>query len=49
MGGTPGTCLYLTAYELSKAALSNTDDESVKGRGNFLTHFTAGMLAETVW
>jgi Mitochondrial carrier protein len=42
VGGTPGTVVYLCTYELVKAQWS-TDRAPP-----FLTHFTAGMIAETI-
>ncbi|CAN0048163.1 unnamed protein product, partial [Choristocarpus tenellus] len=43
VGGTPGTCLYLTTYEFTKNLLWREN-----GQENFAVHFTAGMLAEIV-
>lgn len=42
IGGTPATCLYLTSYEVSKNRLGNMN------LPNWLVHFSAGMLAETI-
>lgn len=42
IGGTPATCLYLTSYEISKNKLSSLN------LPNWLVHFSAGMLAETI-
>jgi Mitochondrial carrier protein len=42
VGGTPGTVVYLCTYEIVKAELS-TDRAPP-----FLTHFMAGMIAETI-
>jgi hypothetical protein len=42
IGGTPATCLYLTSYEVSKNSLSN------RQLPNWLVHFCAGMIAETI-
>ena len=54
VGGVPGTCIYLTAYEATKESLAaraagggGTAGEG--GGGGVLTHLTAGMLAEVVW
>ncbi|CAM9195261.1 unnamed protein product, partial [Discosporangium mesarthrocarpum] len=43
VGGTPGTCIYLTTYEVAKNML-----EADAGTGQFGVHFTAGMVAETI-
>ncbi|CAM9150188.1 unnamed protein product, partial [Phaeothamnion confervicola] len=45
VGGTPGTCLYLTTYDVSKRALITVP---VLHNNQFLAHFAAGMAAETV-
>ena len=47
IGGTPGTATYLCTYEMAKhhlGSLKQHDDT----RGDFLVHFSAGMIAETV-
>jgi Mitochondrial carrier protein len=46
VGGTPGTCIYLTTYELAKRSL-----EAVPAvqQAPAVGHLAAGMLAETVW
>lgn len=50
VGGVPGTCLYLTAYESTKELLGGrTVAGGAAGGGGILTHLTAGMLAEVVW
>lgn len=50
VGGVPGTCLYLTAYEATKDFLGGrTAAGGAPGGGGVLTHLTAGMLAEVVW
>lgn len=53
VGGTPGTIIYLCSYDIVKTKLSNNfftpkNDTSTSKNGEFLVHFTAGMLAETI-
>lgn len=49
VGGTPGTCLYLTTYEAAKGALADRNGGGGTDGGNFVAHFMAGMMAEVVW
>ncbi|CAB9504729.1 Mitochondrial aspartate-glutamate transporter AGC1 [Seminavis robusta] len=55
VGGTPGTVTYLCTYEFAKDSLSSAmkgqDDSSYNNNdqgGDFLIHFSAGMIAETI-
>lgn len=51
VGSAPGMSLYLTTYEAAKGFLSEAQRAGTgeEKKFNFLTHFTAGMLAEVVW
>lgn len=54
VGGVPGVCLYLTAYEATKGYLADraaveSGGTGAAGGGGMVTHLTAGMLAEVVW
>ena len=46
IGGVPATVIYLCSYDLAKVKLSKAwgADEG----GNFVIHFTAGMVAESI-
>lgn len=44
-GSAPGTCLYLTSYQVVKERLVLIPGMEKR---NFLAHFSAGMLAETI-
>lgn len=57
VGGTPGTVIYLCTYEAAKAQLSQwkynifdqkSGKESLMGGGDFLVHFSSGLIAEAV-
>lgn len=52
VGGTPGTVAYLCTYEIAKGCLGdlrgNHEDNNEAGSSNFVVHFSAGMIAETV-
>lgn len=46
IGGTPGTVLYLSSYEVIKRRLKfNNENEN---EAHFMVHFTSGMLAEAI-
>jgi hypothetical protein len=45
IGGTPGTMIYLSSYEVFKKKLSDNDKNDNK---EFVVHFCSGMLAETI-
>jgi Mitochondrial carrier protein len=44
VGGTPGTITYLCTYDIAKNQLQNASN----GQADFLVHFGAGMIAETI-
>ena len=52
MGGTPGTVAYLCTYEVAKGGLGNISgklrEDNETGADDFVVHFSAGMIAETV-
>lgn len=52
VGGTPGTVAYLCTYEMAKGYLGNFRSENNRSDsndgGDFVVHFSAGMIAETV-
>jgi hypothetical protein len=43
VGSAPATCMYLTSYDVAKDMLNS----SVFAENQFLSHFSAGMIAET--
>jgi Mitochondrial carrier protein len=48
VGGTPGTVLYLTAYEQLKGQQPQDHDSSTTSSSSFVTHFLAGLTAEAL-
>lgn len=48
VGGTPGTMVYLCSYEFFKERLGTWSGISQGSDGDFVLHFTCGMLAETI-
>jgi len=54
VGGTPGTVTYLCTYEFAKEHLGKLQksfrgkDDNDSHSGDFLVHFSAGMIAETI-
>lgn len=48
VGGTPGTMVYLCSYEFFKERLGTWSRISQGSDGDFVLHFTCGMLAETI-
>ena len=47
VGGVPATVVYLCSYDLAKEKLSKATGSTDKG-GNFVVHFSAGMIAESI-